>query len=78
MIKVIFFDIDGTLLSHTLHDVPESNREVLRKLKQKNIRCVAATGRYLQELEQLPVRDIAFDGYITLNGQLCLDENKMS
>lgn len=25
------------------------------------------------ELKKLPVRDIAFDAYITLNGQLCLD-----
>lgn len=76
MIKVIFFDIDGTLLSHTLHEVPKSAREALRKLKQKGIKCVAATGRHLSELEKLPIKDIEFDGYITLNGQLCLDENK--
>lgn len=76
MIKVIFFDIDGTLLSHTLHDVPESAREAIRKLKQKGIKCVVATGRHLSEVEKLPIKDMEFDGYITLNGQLCLDENK--
>ena len=28
------------------------------------------------ELEKLPVRDIAFDAYITLNGQLCLEQDQ--
>lgn len=76
MIKAVFFDVDGTLLSHTLKDVPKSTRTALMKLRQKNIKCVVATGRHLSELEILPVKDIDFDGYITLNGQLCLDENQ--
>ena len=76
MIKAVFFDVDGTLISHTLKDVPQSTRNALKKLKQENIKRVVATGRHLSELEMLPVKDIDFDGYITLNGQLCLDENK--
>ena len=76
MVKAVFFDVDGTLISHTLHDVPNSTRMSIMKLKQKNIKCVVATGRHLSELEILPVKDIAFDGYITLNGQLCLDGEK--
>lgn len=76
MVKAVFFDVDGTLISHTLKDVPESTRISIRKLRQKNIQCIVATGRHVSELEALPVRDIAFDGYITLNGQLCLDENR--
>ena len=76
MIKAVFFDVDGTLISHSLHDVPKGTRMSIAKLKQKNIKCVVATGRHLSELETLPVSDIDFDGYITLNGQLCLDEKK--
>ena len=73
MIKVIFFDVDGTLLSHTRGEVSASTRAALAALREKGILCVLATGRHLPELEDLPIRDIAFDGYITLNGHLSLD-----
>lgn len=76
MIKAVFFDVDGTLLSHTRHQVSQSTREALRKLRQNKIQCVVATGRHLSEMEKLPVKGIDFDGYITLNGQLCLDSRK--
>lgn len=76
MIKAAFFDIDGTLLSHKTKQVSRSTREALDKLKAAGIRCVAATGRQLGEMEKLPVADIAFDGYLTLNGQLLLDGEK--
>ena len=72
-IKVIFFDVDGTLISHTTHEVPESTRVALEKLKEKGFKRVVATGRHMLELDMLPVKDIQFDGYVTLNGQLCLD-----
>ncbi len=76
MIKVVFFDVDGTLLSHTKFGVPEGNREALEKLKEKGVLRVVATGRHRLELERLPVNDLEFDGCITLNGQLCFDEHK--
>ena len=34
---------------------------------------VIATGRHSTEIDRLPVNDIKFDAYITLNGQLCYD-----
>ena len=73
MVKTIFFDVDGTLVSHTLKAVPESARVALDRLSQKGILRVLATGRHMGELEQLPIRDIPFDGYVTLTGQLTLD-----
>lgn len=76
MIKTIFFDADGTLISHRLRDVPESARAALRTLRQNGIQCVLATGRHMIEVDELPIRDIAFDGYVTVNGQLCLDEKR--
>lgn len=76
MIKAAFFDVDGTLLSHKTKRVPQSARIALEKLKASGIRCVVATGRQLSEMEKLPIGDIPFDGYITLNGQLLLDEEK--
>ena len=35
-----------------------------------------STGRHILELRSLPVGEMAFDGYITLNGQLCLDSSQ--
>lgn len=32
--RAVFFDIDHTLFSHTLHDVPASAYTALEKLKQ--------------------------------------------
>ena len=76
MIKAIFFDIDGTLLSHQSGSVPASTRESIRQLKEKGIKIFAATGRHMLQLEKLPVKGLPFDGYVTLNGQICMDANK--
>lgn len=76
MIRAIFFDVDGTLLSHTQNIVPVSTRRALDDLRKKGIKRIIATGRHLLELSMLPVHDIDFDGYITLNGQLCLDAQR--
>lgn len=76
MIKVVFFDVDGTLLSHSQGVVPESARRALEQLRTAGVKVVVATGRFLKELEKLPVHELEFDGYLTLNGVLCLDEKK--
>ena len=73
MVKVVFFDVDGTLVSHKQKAVSESARMALDKLAQKGILRVLATGRHMGELAQLPIHDISFDGYVTLTGQLTLD-----
>lgn len=76
MIKAAFFDVDGTMLSHKTKSVPQSTRRAIEKLKAAGIRCVVATGRQISEMAKLPIADMAFDGYITLNGQLILDGEK--
>jgi len=76
MIKAVFFDIDGTLFSHRTHKMPESARAALKALRAKGIHCVAATGRHLWELLKLVEDDTLFDGYVTLNGQLCWDADQ--
>lgn len=73
MVKAVFFDVDGTLFSHASKTIPDSAKAALWELSGKGIPCVIATGRHMAELEELAVRDFRFDGYITLNGQLCLD-----
>lgn len=76
MIKAAFFDVDGTLLSHKTKSVPESARRAVKQLRAAGILCILATGRQMQEMEKLPIADMEFDGYITLNGQLVLDGEK--
>lgn len=73
MVKAIFFDVDGTLISHSKKTVPAETRAALDQLSEKGIKRIVATGRHMMELSMLPVKDIDFDAYITLNGQLCLD-----
>lgn len=74
--KALFFDIDGTLLSHRHHCIPKRTIEALDKCRQNGHLVFIATGRSLVEIEHLPVKDLAFDGYVLLNGQMCLNQDK--
>ena len=76
MIKAAFFDLDGTLLSHTTKTVSAGTVAALNALRQKGIPCIAATGRHILEMDKLPIKQLHFDGYLTMNGQLMLDEKK--
>ncbi len=71
MIRAIFFDIDGTLVSFKTHAVPESTKEALRSLHRQGVRLFIATGRAKGGLGVL--KGLPFDGFITLNGQYCFD-----
>lgn len=77
MIKAVFFDIDGTLLSHKTMQVPLSTKEALIKLKEKGIYTFIATGRHISEMRDLPLDDLYFDGYITLNGGYCYNDKEV-
>ena len=70
MIKAIFFDIDGTLLSFQTHAVPDSTTKALAALHRRGVRTFIATGRPLGGIRNLD--GLQFDGYITLNGGYCL------
>lgn len=71
MIKAVFFDIDGTLVSFKTHEVPQSAFQALYRLKEQGVLLFIATGRAKDGLAVL--KDFPFDGYITLNGQFCFD-----
>lgn len=75
MIRGIFFDVDYTLYSHKQNKIPDSTVYAIQKLKENGIKVFLATGRHLQELKQIDMRNLSFDGYITLSGQLCLDDH---
>ena len=77
-IRVVFFDVDGTLLSTEENRVPRSTRRALKELRKRGIKTVVATARHIHRLEEMPVQNIEFDNYITLNGQIICDaDHKM-
>ena len=75
-IKAVFFDVDGTLYSHEMNAVPESACRAIRQLRERGVKAVVATGRHMSEYSTLPVSDIEFDAYLTLNGQLLLNSER--
>lgn len=74
-IKGIFFDVDGTLICHEQGRISDTTLNALYALKNKGIHLFLATGRHTTELKELEI-DFPFDGYVLLNGQLCLDSHK--
>ena len=45
MIKALFFDIDGTLVSMKTHTIPTSAVESIAQAKRKGVQVFIATGR---------------------------------
>lgn len=68
-IKIIFFDVDGTLIDMNRKHISEKTLEALTRLKQNGIRICLATGRTPVSLPVIP--GITFDAYLTFNGSYC-------
>lgn len=74
MIKAIFFDIDGTLRDFTEKGIRLGTYKAIELARSRGIRCFIATGRHLLEIQEENLLDnLIFDGYVLLNGSLCLD-----
>lgn len=73
--KIAFLDIDGTLYSHTTGSIPESAMVALKKAKENGVICFACTGRHMKEIKDLDIPFDLLDGWITLNGALCIYKN---
>jgi len=71
MVQVVFFDIDGTLVSFKSHVISPATKDAIRQLRQKGIKVVIATGRAMCDIDNL--EGIEFDGFITANGACCID-----
>ena len=73
MIKALFFDIDGTLVSFQTHEIPESTIRAIRAAHAKGIQIFISTGRPTAIINNLGGLQQAglIDGYITMNGAYC-------
>ena len=63
--KICFFDIDGTLAIR--HDIPQSNLEMLRKLKENGVYTFICTGRAPFYAEKMFGHLV--DGIVSSNGR---------
>lgn len=74
MIKMIFFDIDGTLIEMGKKSMTDKVEETLIGLKRKGILLCIATGRPLREVPQF--ENVQFDAYLTFNGSYCCNQEE--
>lgn len=72
--KIIFFDIDGTLIDMNTHKVSERVLETLRQLKKNGFLLGISTGRSPVLLPK--IEGITFDFFITFNGSYCYNEKE--
>ncbi|PLT28030.1 Cof-type HAD-IIB family hydrolase [Peribacillus deserti] len=75
MKKIVFFDIDGTILDHD-KKIPDSTREAIKSLQENGVYVAIATGRapfmfdYIRE-------ELDIDTYVSFNGQYVVFENEV-
>lgn len=78
MVKVAFFDIDGTLVSFDTHLMPASTKATLVELRRRGVLCCIASGRSRYQFP--PCIDSGFEGfsgfdaYVSMTGSRCFDE----
>ncbi|PFP15648.1 hydrolase Cof [Bacillus sp. AFS073361] len=72
--KIVFFDIDGTLLTEE-KVLPESTKKAVRMLQEKGIYTAIATGRSPQMFEWI-LEELHIDSYVSINGQYVVFEGK--
>lgn len=78
MIKAIFFDIDGTLISQKHPRMKPETIQTLKRLREAGIRLFVASGRHTLEIEELKLdEDFHFDGYLLLNGGYCFNDDEL-
>ena len=61
--KIVFFDIDGTIIDNDTHKIPESTREAIGKMRRNGHIAVVNTGRTWVSIDQ-ELKEMEFDGYI--------------
>lgn len=71
MIKALFFDIDGTLVSFKTHLIPDDTVEALEAAHHCGVKIFIATGRPPMLIDNLGQIEHLIDGYVTTNGALC-------
>lgn len=61
--SIIFFDIDGTLLSETTHLIPDSTKLALKEARKNGHLLFINTGRASSNIDSY-IKELDFDGYV--------------
>ncbi|MGJ7923126.1 Cof-type HAD-IIB family hydrolase [Neobacillus sp. LXY-4] len=75
MNKIIFFDIDGTLLDHE-KKLPFKTKQAVQQLKENGVFVAIATGRAPFMFESLR-KELDIDSFVSYNGQYVVFENEV-
>ena len=70
-IKIIFFDVDGTLVDMQKKEISPNTVAALQRLREKGIHICMATGRTPVTVPHF--EGVIFDAYLTFNGSYCYD-----
>lgn len=62
--KLVFFDIDGTIISEKTHTIPESTIKAIRRLRENGHYAFINTGRCESLIGEELKEGIGFDGYL--------------
>ncbi|MBD3106885.1 Cof-type HAD-IIB family hydrolase [Bacillus sp. AGMB 02131] len=73
--KIVFFDIDGTLLDFN-KELPESTRAAVKTLKENGVYVAIATGRAPFMIEEIR-KELDIDSYVCFNGQYVVFEDEI-
>ena len=74
-VKIIFFDIDGTLLEMGKTEITPNTRKALCSLKQNGIKICIATGRSFATIPMF--EGVVFDAILVFNGSFCVAGNQV-
>ncbi|ANB58904.1 Cof-like hydrolase family protein [Anoxybacillus sp. B7M1] len=75
MKKIVFFDIDGTLLDEN-KELPASTVQAIQKLKTSGVYVAIATGRAPFMFENLR-KKLGIDSFVSFNGQYVVFEDEV-
>ena len=73
-IKIVFYDIDGTLVDPLTRCISEKTVQTIQALRQKGVLQCIVTGRPCASLPDFG--DLRFDAMATFNGSFCYTDDK--
>jgi Cof subfamily protein (haloacid dehalogenase superfamily) len=73
--KIVFFDIDGTLVNEEAR-IPLDTKESIRKLKERNIEVAFATGRAPFHFQHI-AEELGIDSFVSFNGSYVVYKGKV-
>ena len=74
-IRIVFFDIDGTLLKMGETELTPLMKQALHVLQQNHIKICLATGRGMMAIPDF--QGIEFDAVLAFNGSYCIADNQV-